>query len=261
MKERSDFVEHEIKVLPNGRQARLIELVQAAAPPGWRIVRKPHVAFFDVYFDTPTRALSLTGNHLRVRFDRRSFSRKGRYKLFFKKPDVAEPHAAWVSRREVRTDLRRDEFLQFAAERLPGLAAELAYEQIAAAGGAPPLEPTCVMSTFRRYYTMQSPDRSQIDCLNVGIEQSSAFDARTIDMALLLTTGFIDGPGAFAAHDFELAEAELTVENEEYANVMFLRLASNLAAEFTVVKTPKYELCLHALGIVPAGARASFVTD
>jgi hypothetical protein len=254
MKERSDFVEIEVKVLPDGRDARLVELAGAAAPPGWRMVRKPHVAFFDLYFDTSALTLTATGDHLRVRFDQRSFCRKGRYKLFFKERGEQRPDARWLSRREVRTDLTLDELLQFSSGRIPGLAASLAYESIARAGGNPPLVPVCVISTFRRYFTMRSadPTEREDDILNMGIERSTALAAAGLDIGLLLSSGFIDGPSPGPAYDFELAEAELTVENVDAADEMFARLVSLLGTEFEITTTPKYERCLAELGISQA---------
>jgi hypothetical protein len=249
MKDVSDFVEHEIKARPKGSYRRFVELAQASAPPGWRMVRKPHVAFFDMYFDTPDFTLTKTGNHLRIRFGGRSFRGKGRYKLFFKERNNPAPGATWLSRREVRTDLEREELLRYSSGRMPGIAAQLAYESIARAGGSPPLAPVCVISTFRRYFTMRSPDPTETDWLNMGVEQSSAMAISGIDVNLLLESGFIDGPNPGEAFDFELVEAELTVENVPGANAMFERLASSIAAEFEIVTTAKYELCLEALGI------------
>jgi hypothetical protein len=134
---------------------------------------------------------------------------------------------------------------------MPGLAASLAYESIARAGGKPPLVPVCVISTFRRYFTMRSPDpaESENDFLNMGIERSTALAARGLDIGMLLNSGFIDGPSPGPAYDFELAEAELTVENLAAADAMFERLVSLLAAEFEITTTPKYERCLTELGL------------
>jgi hypothetical protein len=249
MKERSDFVEIEVKALPKGKQRRVVELAQASAPPGWRMVRKPHVAFFDLYFDTPGLILTKQGDHLRARFGERAFKGKGRYKLFFKERGECKPDDLWLSRREVRTDLRRTEILEYANGGIPGLAASLAYERIARTGGRPNLVPVCLISTFRRYFTMRSPNREDTDCMNVGLEWSTAFAMRGIDLNLLINEGFIDGPDVGKSYDFELAEAELTVENVAAADAAFRRLVSNLKSEFELTVTPKYERCLKELGL------------
>ena len=249
MQERSDFVEIEVKVLPQGKQRRVIELAQQSAPPGWRMVRKPHVAFFDLYFDTPDMILTRKGDHLRARFGEKAFKGKGRYKLFFKERGDRKPDDLWLSRREVRTDLKREEILAYASGGMPGLAASLAYERIASAGGRPNLVPVCLISTFRRYFTMRSPNREDTDCMNVGLEWSSAFAMRGIDLTLLINEGFIDGPDVGKPYEFELAEAELTVENVEAADAAFRRLVSSLKNEFELTLTPKYERCLDELGI------------
>jgi hypothetical protein len=248
MKERSDFVEIEVKALPKGRQKRVIELAQASAPPGWRMVRKPHVAFFDLYLDTPDLIMTKTGDHLRVRFDARSFKGKGRYKLFFKERGERKPGDLWLSRREVRTDLRRDELFQYATGDMPGLAASLAYERIAMAGGQPAMVPVCLISTFRRYFTMRSHRREDTDCMNVGLEWSTAFAMRGIDFELLINEGFIDGD-IEKTYDFELAEGELTVEDVPAADAAFQRFVGNLRKEFELTVEPKYERCLQELGV------------
>lgn len=248
MEERSDFVEVELKIRPEGRYSRIVEIAQESAPEGWMMIRKPHVAFFDLYFDTKGMELTSFGVHLRVRFGVKSFRDKGRYKLFFKEHDPREAGAPYLSRREVRTDLRRRELLRYQDGSLPGLAAELAYSRI---GGSErqPLFPVCLISTFRRYFTMRHPTVPGTDYLNLGIEQSTAFAARGIDIPGLIETGFIDGPDVGRGYDFELSEAEMTIEDEPVADAMFERLTAGLTAEFEVVTVPKYEQCLAALGI------------
>jgi len=249
MKERSDFVEVEIKVLPDGRPRRLVELAQGAAPEGWKMVRKPHVAFFDLYFDTRDMDLTARGDHLRVRFGEKALRPKGRYKLFFKDAPDQREGTPYLSRREVRTDLSRAELLRYRDGSIPGLAADIAYERIGAKGARPPLLPVCLISTFRRYFTMRHPTLAGTDYLNMGLEQSTAFRAKGLDIDALIETGFIDGPDVGPGHDFELAEAEMTIEDEPVADAMFDRLVAAFAAEFEVVTTPKYEQCLAALGI------------
>jgi CYTH domain len=249
MKEKSDFVEIEIKVRPMGRHDRVVELAEAAAPPGWRMVRKPHVAFFDLYFDTPEGHLAVVGHHLRARFGVKSFRKGGKYKLFFKERGIVQAHRS-LARREVRTDLVAAELLKYPCNGtgLPGRAASLAYGSL---GYSPeqalPLVPTCLISTFRRYFTMRSTRAEDTDCMNVAIESSTALATRGMDIRLLIESGFVDGVDLGKPFHFELAEAELTVENEDRANAAFASLARALSGEFEVLTIPKYEMCLAEL--------------
>ena len=252
MEERSDFVEIEAKVVPRPPYSRLVELAQDAAPAGFRMVRKPHVAFFDLYLDTARLCLARNHSYLRARFDLRGLRGKGRYKLFYK--DNAPPPAGqrYVSRREVRTDLKRAEFLPFATQRLVGNAAQLAYEALERAGEADEaLRAVCVISSFRRYYTMHSDDPEKTDCLNLGIEHSTAFRACDVDVDMLLTTCFLDTRRGCPAYDFDLAEAELTVEDSPEADRMFQQLAAALDREYSLVTGSKYLDCLAKLAIQP----------
>lgn len=252
MQDTWDFVEVEVKVLPDGRPGRLVELAQEAAPPGSRMVRKPHVAFFDLYFDTPSLALARNGAYLRARFSRSAFRKKGKYKLFYKDNLPPEPGSRFLSRREVRSDLKRDELLRYSTGRMPGAAADLAYGVVERAGEAPPLKAVCVISSFRRYFTMRTNDPEHSDILNLGIEQSTALRAQDFDVETLLRTGFIDVPLTAPTYDFEIAEAELSVEGWEPAQEMFRTLVDSFEREFEIVTGSKYMTTLAELGLLPA---------
>jgi hypothetical protein len=248
MKDKWDFAELEVKVDPDGKYARLVELAGLAGPPGSKMVRKPHVAFFDLYLDSPSFALAENGAYLRFRFSKVSFRRKGKYKLFFKENGPSPEGAKFLSRREVRTDLSYEEASQYSKGCLPGTAAELAYSVLEQAGEVRLLVPVCVVSSFRRYFTMRTLDQGNPDYLNLGIEQSTAIAARDFDVELLLKSGFIDAPMSSQTYDFELAEAELTTEVEEgYAT--FKRLVDALSDEFKITTGSKYLTCLAELGL------------
>jgi hypothetical protein len=252
MEERSDFIEIEAKVVPHPPYARLVELAQDAAPPGFRMVRKPHVAFFDLYLDTARLGLANNHSYLRARFDLRGMRGKGKFKLFYKDNGPPPDGQRYVSRREVRTDLKRAEFLPFATQLLVGNAAQLAYSVLERVGeGAEPLQAVCVISTFRRYYTMHSDDPEKSDCLNLGIEHSTAFRARDVDLDMLLASCFLDAQRGCPVYDFDLAEAELTVENSPEADRMFQQLAAALDREYGLVVGSKYLDCLEKLAIRP----------
>jgi CYTH domain len=260
LEEGSDFIEIEAKVVPRPPYSRLVELAQAAAPPSFRMVRKPHVAFFDLYLDTSGLTLARNQAYLRVRFDIRALrgKGKGRYKLFFK--DNGPPNAGerYLSRREVRTNMDRDELLAYSTGRMVGKAAQLAYEVLERAGERDePLEAICLISTFRRYYTMHSDAPEMSDCLNMSIEHSTAFRASAFNVEQLVTTCFLDVPLASPVYDFDLCEAELTVENDDAANAMFQRLASALDREYGLITGSKYLTCLEKLGIHPNGSARS----
>ena len=245
MNNRWDFLEVELKVNPAGNYQRLLELYRHAAPDGYRIVRKPHVAFFDMYFDSPDLALARNGAYLRARFDDRSFHKHGKYKLFFK--DNARPPEGEqaLRRREVRSDLTRRELMQYRHGALTGQAAELAYDIVVSRD----LVPICVISTFRRYFTMRGP---LSDIMMLGMEQSSAFSAADFDAREVLETGVIDAPVGCSRYDFELCEFEVTVENDETANAAFGALTNSIDREFEIPSRSKYESCLSELGIVTA---------
>lgn len=260
MQDTWDFVEVEVKVLPDGRARRLVELAQEAAPPGSRMVRKPHVAFFDLYFDTPSLALARHGAYLRARFGKSAFRKKGTYKLFYKENGPPPPGARYLSRREVRSDLARKELLRYSDGRMPGAAADLAYGVVERAGEAPPLQAVCVISSFRRYYTMRTGDPEHSDILNLGVEQSTALRARDFDVETLIRTGFIDVPLDAPTYDFEVAEAEMSVEGWPPADEMFRTLVESFEREFQIITGSKYLTTLHELGMLaadeagPAGA-------
>jgi hypothetical protein len=250
MQDTWDFVEVEVKMLPDGRPERLVQLAQEAAPPGSRMVRKPHVAFFDLYFDTPSLALARNGAYLRARFSKSAFRKKGNYKLFYKDNAPPDPGARYLARREVRSDLRRKELLRFSTGRMPGAAADLAYDVIERAGEAPPLQAICVISSFRRYFTMRTTDPVHTDILNLGIEQSTALRARDIDLEMLIHTGFVDVPLTAPAYHFELAEAEMSVEGWEPADEMFRCLVASIEREFEIITGSKYITTLQQLGML-----------
>lgn len=254
MQDTWDFVEVEVKVLPDGRARRLVELAEAAAPPGSRMVRKPHVAFFDLYFDTPSLALARNGAYLRARFGRSAFRKKGTYKLFYKDNAPPPPEARYLARREVRSDLTREELMRYGTGRMPGAAADLAYAVLERVGEEPPLQAVCVISSFRRYFTMRTDDPEHTDILNLGVEQSTALRCEDFDVPTLIETGFIDVPLHAPFHDFEVAEAEMSIEGWEPADEMFRRLVDSFEREFQVVTGSKYLTTLHELGILPAGS-------
>lgn len=250
MEERWDFVEVEAKVVPQKPYSRLVELAQEAAPPGFKMVRKPHVAFYDLYLDSPGLGLARNEAYLRVRFDRRSLQKKGKYKVFYKDNNPPGEGTRYLSRREVRTDLKRREILAYGA-RLHGTAAELAYAVLGRAGEPAALQPVCVVSSFRRYFTMHSEDPTKTDCLNLSIEHSTAFRTSDLDVVRLLETGVIDAPLSSHVYDFDICEAELTVEGNADADAMFQRLVVALDKECGLVTGSKYLACLEQLGIHP----------
>lgn len=244
-----DFLEVEVKVFPRGRYRRLVELAEQACPPGARMLRKPHVAFFDLYLDTPELALAHNDAYLRLRFSKTAFRRKGKYKLFFKENAPAAPGAQYLSRREVRTDLTLDEVRLHRTGDLPGKSAELAYGILDRVAAGRATQAICLVSSFRRYFTMRGNDPKLPDFLNLSIEHSTAFAARDIDIDMLLETGFVDAiPGA-KTYDFEISEAELTIEGVPAANEMFQKLVKSLADEFGISLDTKYWACLRELGI------------
>lgn len=248
MKNKWDFEEVEIKVLPGKKPWRLVEIAQESAPAGWKMIRKPHVAFFDLYFDTPNLLLASKGVHLRVRFGKSSFRKKGKYKLFFKGACSLSNGRKYVSRREVRTDLSRRELLDYRDGMLPGKAAMLAYDILEESGAPFHLEPILVISTFRRYFTMRGPDSSFTDMLNLCLEQSTAIGAKEFDVVELIENGMINSLLDSRTYDFELSEAELTSETPE-AKAMFQRVVANLSKEFKVVTSTKYSECLRHLDL------------
>jgi hypothetical protein len=248
MKDTWDFVEVEMKVRPDGRHQRLVELAEQAGPAGSRMLRKPHVAFFDVYLDSPSLAFARNEAYLRVRFAKSALRKKGRYKLFFKENRFPTPDMKYLSRREVRSDLSRDEIFDFSHGRLTGAAADLGYAILDRVGEARSLVPICVISSFRRYFTMRTSDPVYTDILNLGLEQSTALPAADLDIKLLLETGFIDAPTGGKRYDFEIAEAELSAD-VPWAHEMFQRLVPAFAAEFEVVTGSKYITCLEQLGL------------
>jgi len=213
------------------------------------MVRKPHVAFYDLFLDTPTLTLANNDAYLRVRFSKLSFRKKGVYKLFYKDNPPPPPGAEFLSRREVRTDLSLDKLNRYPSGGLPGAAADLAYAILDRVDGSRSLVPVCLVSSFRRYFTMRSPDPGLPDFLNLSIEQSTAFAARDIDMKLLLESGFIDLKPHSRTYDFELSEAELTVEGVPAADAMFRRLVRSLAEEFGITVETKYPTCLRELDL------------
>jgi hypothetical protein len=245
-----DFVEVEVKVIPEGRGKRLVELAQWAAPPGSRMIRKPHVAFFDLYFDSKEFGLAKNEAYLRARFSKSSFRKKGTYKLYYKDNAMPQDGIQFLSRREVRSDLNLDEILRYSNGRLPGNAADLAYEVLTRAGRKGPLVATCLISSFRRYFTMRTSDPAHSDILNLGLEQSTAFAARDIDVDLLLHSGFLDTPLTSPTYDFEVAEAEVTAENYPPADEMFKKLITAFAKEFRIVTDSKYLSVLDKLGLL-----------
>jgi len=247
MKDQWDFLEVEVKVIPRPPYDRIVRIAQSVAPPGFRMIRKPHVAFFDLYFDSANYSLARGGAYLRVRFDKRSLKRSGKYKLFYKDNPIAKPEDRFLSRREVRTDLSLDELLQYPSGKLPGSAGSLAREVLVRKCGDTNLKPVCVVSTFRRYFTMHSDDESKTDCMNVSLEQSTALRASDFDVEKLLRTGYIDAPIDAPTYDFELSEAELTVDDSEEANNAFRALVDALDKEYGVVTWSKYRECLRWL--------------
>jgi hypothetical protein len=249
MKDQWDFLEVELKVIPRPPYERLVHIAQSVAPPGFRMVRKPHVAFFDLYFDSPDLGLAAGDAYLRVRFDRRSLKRSGKYKLFYKDNPLAKPGERFLSRREVRTDLSLEELLQYSEGALPGSAGTLAADVLGRKGSDTSLKPVCALSTFRRYFTMHSDDESKTDCMNLSLEQSTAFRADDFDVEKLLRSGYIDASIDAPSHDFELSEAELTVEDSEEANRAFHALVDAFDKEYGLVTWSKYRECLRLLKI------------
>jgi uncharacterized protein YjbK len=249
MKDHWDFLEIEVKVIPKPPYGRLVELAQSVAPPGFRMIRKPHVAFFDLYFDSADFGLAAGDAYLRVRFDRRSLKRSGKYKLFYKDNPSAKPGEKFLSRREVRTDLSLEELLALGTAPPQGSAGSLAHEVLARGGGDQVLRPVCVVSSFRRYFTMHSDDATKTDCMNLSLENSTAFRAKDFDVEKLLRTGYIDAPLDAPTLDFELSEAELTVEDSEEANQSFAALVALFEKEYELVTWSKYRQCLRGLDL------------
>lgn len=253
MKEKSDEIERELKILGPVNEEKIISIVRESGDPSWNLVKTLPEVIFDLYLDTPDFALY--ENNLQFRLRRRK--RAAGWNSSFK--GIARPENAFVARRKIQSRINYEEALRFQSGDVPGAAAKVVYEQLQSV--APKsgiiLEPKIHLVSYRTRYKVMVEDFTWGDdtagrqVLFLAFEKVCCFDVQSVDQDIFINHGWFDYShslpnGVFSNTEFEARGDGLGMEDE--ASNLLMKLSAKLANEnIPTTKKGKYAHTLEML--------------